>query len=325
MTINTIKKTGTANTNYCPNRRIKYIVIHYTAGSTSRTGAARNTAAMFSNPVVGGSADFIVDDTEIVQYSPDIENNYCWHAGVDYSGGTAAYWGKCTNADSIGIEICSTNPNYSPSDKANSPKWSFTDAVVKNAAELVKYLMQKYNIPAENVIRHWDVCHKECPGIIGWNPRSGSEVKWQEFKKLIGSTAAAASTSNTALYRVQCGAFSVKSNADKLTDKLRGEGYKDAFAVKVNGGISDILYRVQCGAFKDKTNAENLKKKLQSAGYKDAFVTTSGASVPVKKTNNEVAKEVIAGKWGNGDERRRKLAAAGYDYNAIQTEVNILM
>ena len=34
------------------------------------------------------------------------------------------------------------------------------------------------------------------------------------------------------------------------------------------------------------------------------------------------AKEVIAGKWGNGDDRKNRLVAAGYDYNAVQRAVN---
>ena len=41
-----------------------------------------------------------------------------------------------------------------------------------------------------------------------------------------------------------------------------------------------------------------------------------------KKTNEELAKEVLAGKWGNGAERKQKLTAAGYDYNAVQAIVN---
>lgn len=43
---------------------------------------------------------------------------------------------------------------------------------------------------------------------------------------------------------------------------------------------------------------------------------------PKKKTNAEIAAEVIAGKWGNGDDRKRRLTEAGYDYNAIQALVN---
>lgn len=41
-----------------------------------------------------------------------------------------------------------------------------------------------------------------------------------------------------------------------------------------------------------------------------------------KKSNEEIAEEVLAGKWGNGDERKERLEAAGYDYNAIQQIVN---
>ena len=46
---------------------------------------------------------------------------------------------------------------------------------------------------------------------------------------------------------------------------------------------------------------------------------------PVKKKSNEtIAKEVLAGKWGNGATRKKKLKAAGYNYAAIQKIVNKL-
>ena len=38
-----------------------------------------------------------------------------------------------------------------------------------------------------------------------------------------------------------------------------------------------------------------------------------------------VAKEVIAGKWGNGEDRKKRLQATGYDYGAVQRKVNELM
>lgn len=44
-----------------------------------------------------------------------------------------------------------------------------------------------------------------------------------------------------------------------------------------------------------------------------------------KKTIEELAREVIAGKWGNGPDRKKKLAAAGYDYYAVQKKVNALL
>ena len=53
--------------------------------------------------------------------------------------------------------------------------------------------------------------------------------------------------------------------------------------------------------------------------------TTSTATTVKKKTVDELAKEVIAGKWAAGDERKQKLTAAGYDYNAVQKRVNEIM
>lgn len=46
---------------------------------------------------------------------------------------------------------------------------------------------------------------------------------------------------------------------------------------------------------------------------------------PSKKSVNQIAQEVIAGKWGKGDTRKKKLKAAGYDYNKVQAEVNKLV
>lgn len=44
-----------------------------------------------------------------------------------------------------------------------------------------------------------------------------------------------------------------------------------------------------------------------------------------KKSVDAIAKEVIQGKWGNGDERKKKLTAAGYDYDAVQKRVNEML
>lgn len=68
--------------------------------------------------------------------------------------------------------------------------------------------------------------------------------------------------------------------------------------------------------------------KLKSgAGWISLDFTTkvSGGSAPAKKTVDEIAREVIAGKWGNGADRKNRLEAAGYDYNAVQNRVNQLL
>ena len=49
------------------------------------------------------------------------------------------------------------------------------------------------------------------------------------------------------------------------------------------------------------------------------------ATQAVKKSNEEIAQEVINGLWGNGEERKKKLTSAGYNYSAIQKIVNELV
>ena len=43
------------------------------------------------------------------------------------------------------------------------------------------------------------------------------------------------------------------------------------------------------------------------------------------KTNQEIAKEVLAGQWGNGQDRRERLTAAGYNYDDVQSIVNSIV
>lgn len=54
----------------------------------------------------------------------------------------------------------------------------------------------------------------------------------------------------------------------------------------------------------------------------DICFTDYGKKKPVEKAIDQLADEVLAGKWDNGAERERLLTAAGYDYNAVQKRVN---
>lgn len=75
-------------------------------------------------------------------------------------------------------------------------------------------------------------------------------------------------TATKVLYRVQCGAFSVKVNADNLLAKLKNTGYNDAF-IKHDGKY----YRVQVGAFSVKVNAEKLLNELKTKGFATYLIT----------------------------------------------------
>ena len=59
------------------------------------------------------------------------------------------------------------------------------------------------------------------------------------------------------------------------------------------------------------------------AKEKELFDTPT--STTVKKSDEEIAKEVVAGKWGNGNARKTALTKAGYDYKTIQSLVNKLL
>lgn len=124
------------------------------------------------------------------------------------------------------------------------------------------------------------------------------------------------------IYRVQVGAFSIKSNAEQKLRAVKAAGFEDAFIVCVDGK----LWRVQVGAFSVKANAERRMAELKAAGFSGYVTQLSGDPVPEqKKAVNEIAREVIQGKWGNGTERKQRLEAAGYDYKTVQSAVNRLL
>lgn len=66
-------------------------------------------------------------------------------------------------------------------------------------------------------------------------------------------------------------------------------------------------------------------KKKAAAPAKKEEPKKNKAKKTAKKSNTEIAKEVINGKWGNGEERKKKLKAAGYDYNAVQKIVTRML
>lgn len=180
-------------------RTPKYLAIHFTAGSNSKPGKAQSIYNTFISRQA--SADFVVDDRDIVQFNPDIENYYCWAVGdaKQSSKEGAKFYGKAYNKNTISIEICSTcNPSTATAvNKANHNGWSFTDATINNAVKIAKIIMKRYNIPVENVIRHYDITGKLCPGLLGWNDEeiydknTGKKIigkwsnsdEWLKFKK----------------------------------------------------------------------------------------------------------------------------------------------
>lgn len=146
----------------------KYIVIHYTGNKTDKAVSNGN---YFKNENRGASAHYFVDDTTVVQVVS--EDDTAWAVGRNY--GSNNLFGKCTNSNSISVEMCSTDGRIS-------------NATYQNTVALVKSLMKKYSIDAAHVVRHWDVCSKSCPGWTGWGANGTNASIWNQFKKEIAST-----------------------------------------------------------------------------------------------------------------------------------------
>lgn len=167
----TIKEQLANSENYGGSRnasQIRYLVYHYTGNDGDR---AANNAKYFQNNIVKASAHYFVDDTTVWRSVPDLK--VAWsvggskYANADKTGGGTMY-GVITNTNSISIEMCDTIRNG---------VYQASEATLANAAALGRALMEKYDIPIENVYRHFDVTGKHCPSYLV------NAQKWAEFKK----------------------------------------------------------------------------------------------------------------------------------------------
>lgn len=150
--------------NYAAGRSgpVEYIVIHYTS---NQGDTAKNNADYFAREKVGASAHYFCDENEIWQSVKDTDT--AWHCGAK-----TYRHPDCRNANSIGVEIC-----------MNDKKGNVRQGSIETAAELVRYLMQRYSVPVDRVIRHYDVTGKYCPG-----PMVDDPALWTAFKQSLTQT-----------------------------------------------------------------------------------------------------------------------------------------
>lgn len=173
------KKVKAHKSNFGGSRKtsaIKYIVIHYTG---NKGDTALNNCKYFQGANRQASAHYFVDGSTYIYKSVPV-TSAAWSVGKKYTEGKGGgtLWGKCTNANSLNIEMC------------NSVK-SVPDKTYKQTVELVNYLMKKYSVPASRVVRHFDACNKLCP--LPWATKNNE--RWEKFKKDISGTPATTSTS----------------------------------------------------------------------------------------------------------------------------------
>ncbi len=155
-------------------KSVKKVVLHYVGNPKSSAMANRN---YFENQKNGGryvSSHYIVGlEGEILRCVPENEVAYCSNQANTYS---------------ISIECC--HPDATG---------KFTDATTASAAELCAYLLKKYGLSVDDLIRHYDVTGKQCPLWFVPTKYQSADVanaRWAGFKALVsqkmgGSTASA--------------------------------------------------------------------------------------------------------------------------------------
>lgn len=138
-------------------RKIKYIVIHWVGAAST----AINNGTYFKGGNRDASAHYFVDDRNIVKSVR--ERDIAWAVGskglLDQGSPYAKYggslFGKCTNANSISIEMCC---------KENEKgKLYITEKTIERTAELVQAIQKRLKINDDHVVRHFDVNGKLCP------------------------------------------------------------------------------------------------------------------------------------------------------------------
>ena len=208
--------------------------------------------------------------------------------------------------------------------------YAINDAVYKTLIELCADICKRNNIKElkwkadksligqvdkQNMTVHRWFAKKSCPGQYIYE-RLG-QIAEEVNKKLKASEV-------TVLYRVQTGAFLNKSYADAMLAKVKAAGFS-TYMVQTGK-----MYRVQVGAYKVRANAEKMAKRLKAAGFNTYITTVSGTPVAAsaKKSIDEIAREIVLGKWGNGSDRKNRLIKAGYTQDEIiqiQKKVNELL
>lgn len=166
-----IKDITNTNRTISNNRKIEYLVMHY-VGAVS---TARNNANYFRKIYRGASAHYFVDDKEVIQVVED--KDIAWHCGND------VYYCGARNSNSLSIEMCCY--------RMKNGKLNITADTEARAVELAKELIKKYNIPINNVVRHYDVTKKNCPA-----PMVSDVERWNYFKKKLQEQNATEDTTN---------------------------------------------------------------------------------------------------------------------------------
>lgn len=282
--------------------RKKSVTFHHNGGRLSLQGI------LDVWKVRAASAHFQVDgQARVGQYVK--VNEYAWATGNTQG-----------NKETISIELANATL---------APGWTVASATWKEGARLCGWLHAKVLgvRPTRTTVRiHGDWKATECPGpyirsIL--NSIIAESQKWYDYFKG-KSTSAPKPATTTAPRTTSSSAVPTLSAAEvaKLsTDHIYSR------TVKYVGPLVDQVLRGVWG------NNPERSKKLLAAGWSPTVVQDgverrlgrTASKAAIRPSNAVLAQQVLDGKWGDGPERERRLTAAGYNYDAVQAEVNKLL
>ena len=155
LTVNPYSRPGTST------QKITGFVVHYTANPGATAMENRNYFENLKDThETKASSNFVVGiEGEIVQCVPTWE---------------VAYASNSRNIDTVSIECC--HPDETG---------KFTDATYRSVVNLCAWLCMKFDLGADDVIRHYDVTGKECPKYF-----VDHEDAWENFRQDVKETLA---------------------------------------------------------------------------------------------------------------------------------------
>ena len=301
-------------------RKIEKIAIHHMAGILT----AEQCGAIFQNGSRKASSNYgIGKDAEVGLYVDEENTSYC-----------NSNWDS--NCKSVTIET---------SNSSLGGDYPVSDAVLNKLIKLVADIAKRNNlgklVKGQNLVWHRMYAATTCPGDyllskmdyiaeqankINAQSNSAPETTNKKSNEEIANEVIAGKWGNgdarkTALTNAGYD-FSVIQSI--VNEKLTGKKVESKPKLK---SVDEVAREVIAGQW---GNGQDRFNKLAAAGYDGNAVQNrvneilGASSKPAsnKKSNETIANEVIAGKWGNGADRKNKLTAAGYDYNAIQKIVN---
>lgn len=295
-------------------KKINKIVVHYNAGDLTVEGCysvwqTRQASAHYQVESNGRIGQLVWDaDT-------------AWHCG-NFS----------QNQQSIGIE------------HANKSGGTITETCLDAGAHLVAALCKYYGLGRpewlKNVFPHKYFASTSCPGqIYGTQKDAYIKRAQQWYDSMTGSASAPSTPSNSTgnsssssaektgtgfggTYR--CNTTSLNVRTAPSTSATIVAEYKNGQTVNL-----DDWYKIADGYVWGRyTGASSGQKRYVAVGKATGKPESNDYLIKVStslKSVDEIAREVIAGKWGNGDARKQNLKAAGYDYDAVQKRVNQLL